>query len=126
MFVSKQLEASGTMAYLKLTQIGYPIKISIADFFQRLQPFLEKRHISTGVNNCCKIFLFASNFKPTDFKFGKTEIHFRPGKSNLLDQMNKELQPANNSQNAAKFKTGFKAYCRVRFVCACECIYVYF
>lgn len=128
MFVLKQLEASGTMAYLKLTQLGFPTKISIADFFQNLQPYLEQRHISIGVNNCCKIYLLASNFLPEDFKFGKSEIHFRPGKCDLLDQMKKEFQQPNNSQVGARFKTEFIAsmrrilHIRIRFIGACKCI----
>lgn len=128
MFVSAQLEASGTMAYLKLTQLGYPIKIQIAELFQKLQPYLEQRHISIGANNCCKIFLFANKFMPEDFKFGKTEIHFRPGKFGLLDQMNNEFQLSNNCHIAAKFRTGFISFMRrilsirIRFISACELI----
>lgn len=60
-------------------QFSYPIKISISELFEKLQTILEPRHISLGAVNCCRIFLVANGVSSNEFKFGKTEVHIRPG-----------------------------------------------
>lgn len=77
--VRNQLETSGTMAYYSFMQLNYPIKFSISGLFEKLQAFLEPRHLSFGANNCCRIFLLAIGVPSKDFKFGKSEIHIRRG-----------------------------------------------
>lgn len=123
--VSRQLESSGTIAYYNLMQIGYPTKVSIDELYHKLKFYLELRHTSIGVNNCCMIFLLASGFISKDFKFGKTKIHIRPGKVELLNRMNVEFQRPNN-EIKFKFNESFKKfmwrvfYMRVRFMAACR------
>lgn len=113
--VSKQLESSGTLAYYNLMQCGYPTKIGIVEFYNKLKMHLEPRHISIGMHNCCKIVLLASGFLSKDFKFGKTEIHIRPGNYHLVDQLNVELERP-DSEITVKFKRKFIAFmCRVLF-----------
>lgn len=109
--VFNQLESSGTIAYYNLMQMGYPLKVSISEFYQKLLVYLEPRHISIGMNNCCKIFLMSNNFLCKDFKFGTTEIHVRPGKRHLIDSMMTNFQEPNNAI-AVKFKNGFVDYMR--------------
>lgn len=120
-FVYNQLKSSGTIAYYNLMNLGYPIKISIAELFEKLQPYLEQRHISFGANNCCQIYLLANGFESNEFKFGKTEIHIRPGKLDLLNRMNAEFQEMNN-EIAVKFKKRFIASIRRSlFICIRFC-----
>lgn len=122
--VLNQLQSSGMMAYRSLMELGYPIKIPIAELFQKLQPYLEQRHISIGSNVCCRIFLLAIGFLSEDFKFGKTEIHFRPGRKHLLDLLNVEFQKSKNDITV-RFKKGFISFMRrslfisIRFMGAC-------
>lgn len=126
-FVHKQLETSGTMAYCKLMQLGFPIKMPIAELSHKLKLCMEPHHTmpNIGVNNCCIFFLLASGFHRDDFRLGKTAIHFRPGKCHLLDKMKTDFQESNNLQIAIKFKKGFNAFIRrslyisIRFVGAC-------
>lgn len=127
--VSRQLESSGTMAFYNLMQLGYPTKISIDDLHHKLKPYVKPRHTSIGVNNYCMIFLLASGFLSKDFKFGKTEIHVRPGKFQLLDRMNAEFQRPNN-EIKVKFNESFKKfmrrvfYIRIRFMGACTYLFL--
>lgn len=109
--VFNQLESSGTIAYYNLMQMGYPLKISINDFYAKLMTYLEPRHISIGINSCCKIFLMSNNILSKDFKFGATEIHVRPGKRHLIDIMMTNFQKLNNDIGV-KFNSGFNAYMR--------------
>lgn len=90
-------------------QIGYPSKVEIVDLYSQLEPNLLPRHTSIGKMMCCRIFLLAIGFQFKDFKLGKSEIHIRPGKSQLLDQMYREMKEF-NGELALQFNKGVKAY----------------
>lgn len=111
--VASQLESSGTIAYNNLMQFGYPVKIPITDFFQKIKPYLELRHISFGTVNCCRVILLSNGFRYDDFKMGKIDIHIRQGKLQLLKLMNIEPE-----KTTLKFKKVFKTL--VRFIDACK------
>lgn len=85
-FVLSQLQTSGTLAYFNLMRFGYPLKVQITEIYKQLEPFLEYRHTSCGIEKCCQIFLLACGFQYKDFKIGKTDIHIRPGKSDILKE----------------------------------------
>lgn len=110
--VFNQLQSSGSIAYYKLMQTGFPTKIPIAELFQKLQPYTKPNHLSIGINNCCRIFLIANKLLSKNFKFGKAEIHIRPGQSHLLYSMNIAIQRSND-EIAFKFKKGFNAFMRL-------------
>lgn len=103
--VLDQLRSSGTLAYYELMQFGYPLKIQIADFYNKLKVVSEPRHVSIGNRMCCFIFFLASGFKAEDLKFGKSSIHIRPGNSKLFEKIQIEI---NNSspELALKFQKG--------------------
>lgn len=107
--VFNQLQSSGMLAYYDLMQFGYPNKIPIIDLFEKLKPYLEPRHISIGVNNCCELFLLSIGFLSKDFKLGKTEIHFRPVNFHVMDRINVEFTQSKN-QIEFKFEKGFNAF----------------
>lgn len=111
-----QLESSGTMAYHKLMQSGYPVKMSISELFQKLKPYLESHHFSIGPGLCCLIFLLSSGFLPTDFKLSKTELNFRPAKCYLLDTVEAEFcKPTKNI--GGNFKRKFYTFiCRTIYI----------
>lgn len=90
-------------------QFGYPSKVDIVGLYNQIAPNLQPRHTSIGKMMCCQIFLLASNFQIKDFKLGKSEIHIRPGKSQLLDQMYRGIEEF-NGELASKFNRGVRAY----------------
>lgn len=90
-------------------QYGYPTKVDIVDLYNQLEPNLSPRHISIGRIMCCKFFLLASGFRFQDFKMGKSEIHIRSEKSQLLDQMRHGMYQFND-EIALKFNEKVKAY----------------
>lgn len=92
-------------------QFGFLLKIQITELFKIVEPFLEIRHMSVGMNTCCRILLLASGFQPKDFIFGKTEIHFRPGNSCLLDKLRGEIKQSNGNVTL-RFKKVFVAFMR--------------
>lgn len=110
-FVLDQLRSSGTLAYYELMQFGYPVKIHIADFYNKLKPVLKPRHVSIGDRMCCFIFLLASGFKAEDLKFGKSSIHIRPGNSKLFEKIQTEIN-GSSLELALKFQKGFVVYMR--------------
>lgn len=126
--VFQQMESSGTLAYYKLMQFGYPIKISINELFTKLQSHLEARHISIGAKNCCIVFLLSCGFGAKDFKIGKTEVHIRTGNFQLMDSLNEKFEQHNNDITV-KFKEGFHVFMRrvlfkaFWFVGACNCLF---
>lgn len=111
-FVLDQLNTSGTTAYYELMKVGFPSKVEMAELFGIIEPSLESRHVSLGLNNCCLILLLANGFQARDFVFGKTEIHFRPGKQQLLDELCDEMKQPDISNIISKFKKGFVAFMR--------------
>lgn len=125
--VFDQLEASGTIAFHTLMQMGYPVKVPIAEFYQKIKPYMTPGHgyESIGTINCCRFFLLASGFLSKDFKFGKTEIHIRSKNSKLLNQINIGSQDLlagvavkfNEQCRYFKRKT---LYILLRFVGSCE------
>lgn len=123
--VFNQLESSGALAYYSLMEIGYPVKIPITEFFHNLQPYLEKQHIGIGTVNCCRIFLLVLGLLAKDFKFGKTEIHIRPGSALVLNRLC--FKVALDNEHVIKFRKELIAfmrrilYIRIRFLGACKC-----
>lgn len=107
-----QLNSSGTMAYYELMEVGSPSKIEKAQLLKSIEPCLENRHKSLGLNGCCLIFLLANGFQSRDFVFGKTEIHFRPGKEQLLDKLRDEMKQPDISNFISKFNKRFVAFMR--------------
>lgn len=96
-------------------QFGYPAKIKIADLYDKLEPTLEPRQTSMGKHMCCSVLLLASGFEPKDLRMGDTEIHIRPGHSQLLDQIHCEIKES-SVELAKRFKKGFEAHMRRRRV----------
>lgn len=96
-------------------QSGYPIKVKIVELYKKIEPILESHHVYTGKSICCQILLLVSGFKSEDFKFGKTDIHLRSGRTHLLDQLYEELKEF-NGQLAHKFKRGHISYMRHVYV----------
>lgn len=77
--VFDQLEASGTIAFHTLMQMGYPVKVPIAEFYQKIKPYMTPGHgyESIGTINCCRFFLLASGFLSKDFKlYTYTIFHY--------------------------------------------------
>lgn len=114
-FVLSQLQASGTMAFFNLIQLGFPLKVQISEIFEKLAPFLEHRHRSCGIQLCCQIFLLAIGFQYNDFKIGKTEIHIRPGKPDIFAKMQNAMREPNDDDIGRMFKREFVAF-RLRVV----------
>lgn len=104
--VLKQLETSGTIAYYSLIEFGYPMKISIAELYQKLLTYLEPRHILIGSKNCCLLFLLANGFLNKDFKLGKTEILIRAEKTILFQSLYAAFENMNNDIKV-KFNTKY-------------------
>lgn len=141
-FVINQLQSSGMLAYNKLMQLGFPVKITINEFFQKIKPFLEPRYLAGPVKNCCLIFLLSTGFQCKDFRTGNTEIHFRPGNSEKIDLMNQMILISDNrirDEIVLKYKKRFNRLQRtglwimIRLKGACEfflvflfCIYILF
>lgn len=119
-FVLEQLKTSGTMAYNELMKVGFPSNIGMDELLKYIGPSLESRHTSLGLNNCCLILLLANGFQSRDFVFGKTEIHFRPGKEQMLEKLCYEMKQPDISNTIIKFKKGFVAFMRrvliIRFI----------
>lgn len=119
-----QLNSSGTMAYYELMKVGFPSKIEMAKFLKNIKSSLESRHRSLGLNSCCLILLLANGFQPRDFVFGKTEIHFRPGKEQLLEKLCHEMKQPDISNIISKFKKRFVVFMRcvflIRFIFLCS------
>lgn len=129
--VFDQLEASGTIAYHNLMEMGYPVKIQIAAFFQQIKPYLTPRHDSIKTIHCCQIFLLANGFLSKDFKLGETEIHFRSGNVELLNQIRNIGSQEPLAEVAVRFKERYIAFMRrvhylcLRFAGSCEFLLIF-
>lgn len=111
-YVLAQLKSCGTMAYFDLMQISFPSKIKISELLKNVEP----RHRSMiGEKKCCQILLLGINFQLKDFKIGKTEVHIRPGKINLLDETNEEDKIMNFQKNFLAFMRRI-IFIRLRFI----------
>lgn len=108
-FVSRQLKSSGAIAYSELMQFGFPSKVQISVLSSKMESFLEPRHISLGIDVCCRILLLGIGFKVNDFKIGKTEVLIRPGKTNLFDKLHDEIRYSKQKLEK-KFQTSYTAF----------------
>lgn len=124
-FVLAQLQSSGMLAYYRLFQVGFPIKIPVDIFFEKVKAYLKPNHENVEVKNCCVIFLLTMGFECKDFKIGKTEIHFRPGKLNIIDEMNAIINRYDD-EYAKKFSKRFSVFSQnsfriaFKFIFACK------
>lgn len=98
------------MAYNELMKVGFPTSIEMAELLNHMS--LESHHLSLGLNTCCLILLLSNGFQGRDFLFGKTAIHFRPGKKRLLDKLCDELKQRDVCNVMTNFKKGFVAFMR--------------
>lgn len=114
------MNTSGTMAYYELMEVGFPTKIEMDKLLEKIKPSLENRHIAVGLKSCCLILLLSYGLQKTDFVFGKTMVHFRPGKQQFLDKFNQDLKEDSIENVMSKFKKGFVAFMirvfHIRFV----------
>lgn len=112
------------MAYFAIMKIGFPLKIKKTELMEKCQ--LESRHISIGVDMCCRILLLASGFKVDEFKIGYEEVHFRSGICHLLD----EILESNKEALTLKLNKGFSAFQRrmiyLRLLIIGTCMFSFF
>lgn len=82
-----QLISSGTIAYQKLLNIGFPSQLAICELYEMFgEHFKHFQYNNVCKKKFCETLLLSNGLKKNEFRFGNTKIFFRAGKLDVVER----------------------------------------
>jgi len=107
-YLLNQLQAYRVPQMLQLRYLGFPVRSSFVDFYNRYRIFSETQLIDRAdsmYKQQCEFILASMNFDRGDFQTGVTKVYLKESQLNLLEQKRRDLREKAALRVQKQFRT---------------------